>query len=422
MKVCIKTLGCKVNMYESEYITELFKLNNYEIVKDNADIYVINTCTVTNNSDAKSKKLIRRIRRENKSSILIVVGCFTEYLQDEVKNVIDADIILGTKDKSKIIKYLEEYLNNKKQIIKFYTEKEEFEDMEIKKFNSKTRAFVKIEDGCENFCSYCIIPYVRGPVRSKEPKKITTEIEELVKSGHKEIVLTGIHTGHYGTDLKFFNFADIVQLILRIKNLYILRISSIEITELIDTILQVYSENDILAQHFHIPLQSGCDKTLKDMNRKYDTKYFKEKIEQIRKIKPDTSITTDVIVGFPGETEEDFNKTIEFIKEMKFSKVHVFPYSERKGTKSEQLPNKINPTIIKQRAQQLLKLSKELENDYYNKFLNKKVRVLIEEQKNDYYVGHTSNYLKIHTKTDSTINEFKELTITKIIDNEIYGE
>ncbi len=421
MKVCIKTLGCKVNTYESEYMTELFKINNYEIVKDNADIYVVNTCTVTNQSDSKSKKIIRRIRRENPNSVLIVTGCFSEYLKDEISSVIDADIIIGNKDKSKIIMYLEEFLKSRKQIIKFYEDKKIFEDMEIKEFASKTRAFVKIEDGCENFCSYCIIPYVRGPVRSKEPNKVINEIKQLVKNSHKEVVLTGIHTGHYGSDKDNYNFAMLLREIEKINNLYSLRISSIEITELTDEILSIFKSSNILANHFHIPLQSGCDKTLKDMNRKYDTLYFENIINKIRAINKDVSITTDVIVGFPGETEEDFNNTYEFCKKISFSKIHVFPYSERRGTASSFMDDKVNPKVIKKRAKKLIDLSDKLEKAYYNKFLNTEVNVLIEEKKEDYYIGHTSNYLKVFIKDKTGLNEIKKVKIANISNN-IYGE
>lgn len=408
-------------MYESEFVRETFLNAGYDIVKDNADIYIINTCTVTNNSDAKSKKIIRRIRREHKDSIIIVMGCFCEAQKENISNIIDADIIIGNKDKSKIISYLEEYKKNKKQIIKFYDELDEFEDMEIKKFETKTRAFVKIEDGCENFCSYCIIPYVRGKVRSKEPNKVIEEINALVKQNHEEIVLTGIHTGHYGSDLNNYNFYRLLVDILKIKELFRLRISSIEITELTEDILRLYKENKTLANHFHIPLQSGCDKTLKSMNRKYNTKYFKDKIKDIRNINKDVSLTTDVIVGFPGETDEDFKKTYEFIKEQKFSKIHVFPYSERKGTKSSTMDNKVDPIKIKQRTNKLLNLSKELEKDYYNKFLNKEVEVLIEEEKNNYFMGHTSNYLKVLIKDKVQLNKVYRIKIVKI-DNNIYGE
>ena len=269
--------------------------------------------------------------------------------------------------------------------------------MKLNNFN-KTRAFVKIEDGCENFCSYCIIPYTRGKVRSKAVNDVLEEVTTLVNNGHHEIVLTGIHTGHYGADLEKEDFADLLELICKIEGLERLRISSIEITELNDKFLNVLSKNPIIVDHMHIPLQSGCNKTLKDMNRKYDVNYFLNKIETIRKIRPDISITTDLIVGFPGETEEDFNETIETIKKVSFSKIHVFPFSVRKGTVAEKMDNQIPENIKKERVKKIIELSKELEIKYMEKFIGKEVLFIPETKREDYIIGHTGNYLLIKAK------------------------
>lgn len=415
MKVGICTLGCKVNTYESEYIENVLKKNHYEInnFNDQNDIYIINTCSVTNTADAKSRKMIHRAIKLNKEAIIIVMGCFIEANKDY--NVDGVDIIIGNKDKSKIIDLIEEYQKDKKQIVRLYDDFDGcFEDMQITTFGSRSRAFVKIQDGCENFCSYCIIPYTRGKCRSKDKEKVIQEVKMLVKNGYQEIVLTGIHTGHYGVD-KHYTFSSLLRELEKIKGLKRLRISSIEITELDDEFLDTLKNSKIIVDHMHIPMQSGCDEILKAMNRKYDTKYYKEKIEAIRKIRPDISITTDVIVGFPGESEELFEKTYAFIKQLQLAKLHVFPYSTRKGTKATQLSQQIAEPIKKQRCKKLIELSKELENKYMNRFLNSKQEVLIELSKDEYSLGHTSNFL--HVKIKSKIPKDKMVQV-KIIKNE----
>ncbi|MBQ7141004.1 MAG: tRNA (N(6)-L-threonylcarbamoyladenosine(37)-C(2))-methylthiotransferase MtaB [Bacilli bacterium] len=425
MKFAIYTLGCKVNTYESEFMTHLFKSKGYKQVdyKDKADIYIINTCTVTNTSDNKSKKIINHTRELNPNSIIIVCGCFTQYMKGDISNKDKVDIIIGNKDKSKIVDLLEDYLKEKNKVTKIYDlKKQNFEDMEIKKFESHTRAFVKIQDGCNNFCSYCIIPYVRGNVRSKKLESVIKEVNNLVKNGHREVVLTGIHTGHYGSDINS-NLTKLLKELSKIDELKRIRISSIEITELTDEFLNELENNKLIVDHMHIPLQSGTDKTLKAMNRKYDTKYFYEKICKIREIRPDISITTDVIVGFPDETDADFNKTVEFIKKVNFSKLHVFPYSKRNGTVAASMKNQIDGKIKKDRAHTLLELSKKLENDYYNKFINSDVEVLIERCKDNKYIGHTSNYLEVEIESNKDItNQLYMVHINEIIDNKCIGK
>ncbi len=419
MKAAVKNLGCKVNAYEAEFVRNLLIKNGYEIDEENPDIYVVNTCTVTNTSDNKSRKLIRKIRRENKSAVLVVMGCALENAKEDLSKI-DADIIIGNKDKSKIIEYINEFLKERKKIIKFYENKEEFENMEIDKFETKTRAFVKIEDGCNNFCSYCIIPYVRGRVRSKSASSVIEEITSLVKNSHKEIVLTGIHTGQYNDN--GITLSDLIEKILEINGLYRLRLSSIEITEIDDKLLKLFKENKIMANHFHIPLQSGSDKTLKDMNRKYSTNYFLEVVKKLREINEFVSISTDLIVGFPTETENDFINSYEFCKSINFSKIHVFPYSKRNGTKAASLKNIVDDKTKKMRTKKILELSGLLEKQYLEKNINRKENIIIEEKKDNFYIGHTSNYIKVYIEEDCILNNVYEITLTSIYKDGMKGK
>ena len=412
MKFYIYTLGCKVNTYESNVMRDKLINSGYiESDKDTADICIINTCTVTNTSDNKSLKTIRQVKNNNPKAIVIAVGCMTQANSELLKDL-DIDIILGNSGKSKIVDYIENYKKNNNKILNIENIMEKpFEDMCLNNFD-KTRAYVKIEDGCENYCTYCIIPYARGKVRSKKPDIVIKEITDLVNDGHKEIVLTGIHTGHYGSDLTNITFTDLLKQIEKINGLKRLRISSIEITELDDNFLNVLKSSNIIVDHLHIPLQSGSNEILKLMNRKYDKEYFINKIEQIRKIRPNISITTDVIVGFPGETEELFNETVDTINKIKFSKIHVFPFSLRRGTKAEELPNHIDNSVKKERVKVLLDLSKKLEIEYFNKFIDCEVEFLPEVYKDGYIIGHTGNYLLVKCK--GNINDLKVLKKVKI--------
>lgn len=412
--VGILTLGCKVNTYESEYVINILKENGY-IIKDFSDIcdiYIINTCTVTNTSDIKSRKMIRNAIKKNPDACVVAMGCFIAANKDfEIEGL---DIILGNKDKSQIVTLLDEYFEKKETIKRLYQEElTAFEDMYITDFPGRTRAFVKIQDGCENFCSYCIIPFVRGKCRSKEKEKVLAEVGALVNNGYQEVVLTGIHTGNYGVDLET-NFASLLKELVKIKGLKRLRISSIEITELTEEVLEVIKDNKIIVDHLHIPLQAGSNEVLRLMNRKYDLAYFKEKIAAIRNIRPNISITTDVIVGFPGETEAMFEETIKTCQELKLTKIHVFPYSERQGTKAMELPNHIAGDEKKRRARKLLEISKELELAYAEEFIGKEVEVLVEEEKDGYSLGHTGNYLHVKIPRKLPHNTFVSVTITSI--------
>ena len=410
----ILTLGCKVNTYESEYVINKLKENNYEIksFNDICDVYIINTCTVTNTSDSKSKKMINNAIKKNPDACVVAMGCFIEANKDY--QIEGLDITIGNKDKSKIIELLDEYFEKKETLKRLYKEeKTTFEDMYITDFPGRTRAFVKVQDGCENFCSYCIIPFVRGKCRSKELDKVVKEITDLTNNGYQEVVLTGIHTGNYGVDLNT-NFAKLLKELVKIEKLKRLRISSIEITELTDEVLEVIKDNKVIVDHMHIPLQAGSDEILKLMNRKYDLNYFYNKIKEIRSIRPEISITTDVIVGFPGETEELFQKTINTCKELELTKMHVFPYSIRKGTVAESLPDHLDQSIKKDRARRLLEVSKELEKNYFNKHIGKEVEVLIEETKDGYSYGHTGNYLYVKINKELEHNTFVQVKVTKI--------
>lgn len=394
MKFNIVTFGCKVNQYESNMMKERMLSSNFFYVENisEANIIVVNTCSVTNVADKKCLKMIRRIKREYPNSILVVAGCSSQNKQEIYENL-DIDILIGNKDKSKIDILLKEYIKTHKRYVKFYNDRKlDFEDMLISDYNH-IRAFIKIEDGCDNFCSYCIIPYVRGSVRSKNFKTVIKEAKLLTQKGHKEIVLTGIHTGHYMDN--DYDLTDLINELSKIEDLLRIRISSIEITELNDKFLNMLSTNKKVCDHLHIPLQAGSDEILKKMNRKYDLKYYEEKIKKIRMIRPDISITTDIIVGFPYETDELFNETLEFSRKMNFSKIHVFPYSIRLGTSAANMPNQVDESIKKERVKKLMDLSETMEKEYYNKFVGKELDILVEECDNNVSIGHSSNYLMI---------------------------
>lgn len=398
MKFNIVTFGCKVNQYESNMMKEKMLSSNffYEENMSDANIIIVNTCSVTNVADKKCLKMIRKIKREYPNALLVVAGCSSQNNQN-VYEALDIDILLGNKDKSKIAELIKEYLDTEKKYVKFYNERDlDFEDMLINDYNH-VRAFVKIEDGCDNFCSYCIIPFVRGSVRSKDFDTVIKEAKLLTEQGHKEIVLTGIHTGHYMSNNH--DLTDLINELSKIDDLLRIRISSIEITELNDKFLEMLKINKKVCNHLHIPLQAGSDEILKKMNRKYDLAYYEEKINKIRSIRPDISITTDIIVGFPYETDELFSETLEFSKKMNFSKIHVFPYSIRVGTAAASMPNQVDEVTKKVRVKKLMALSKKQEKEYYEKFKGKELDILVEECDNNVSIGHTSNYLMV------TLNE-----------------
>ncbi len=394
------TLGCKVNSYESGAISEIFLLNGYTINKDNPDVLIINTCSVTSVADQKSRQIIRRYRNKFPKSIIVVMGCYSQNNSKYIKDNCGADIIIGTKYRNEIFDLVKQFQIDHQPIVKIdnNTRKYTYESFGVNVALEKTRAYIKIEDGCNNFCTYCTIPYTRGVARSRDKNEIINEIKYLISEGYKEFVLTGIHTAHYGVDNKDgYSFSDLVEEIVNIDGLYRLRISSIEESEIDDKLIYLLSKYDNIANHLHMPLQSGSSTVLKRMGRKYNVDDFIKKVERIRKIRPDISLTTDVIVGFPGESEEEFLETYDFVKKVNFAELHVFPFSARKGTKAYDYPNQIDPTTKSKRVSKLIELSNELSKQYRSKFIGKDFEVILEERnKLDHKLyGFTSNYLKL---------------------------
>ena len=422
MKFKIVTLGCKVNTYESEMMREKLIASNYEETLDNnADIVIINTCSVTNMADAKSRKLINYNKRENPNAIMVVCGCSAQNKKEELSNL-DIDILIGNNGKSDIVDLIEDYKNTNEKYINFINSRKlEFENMEVDRFTNQTRAYIKIQDGCNNFCAYCIIPFMRGNIRSKDMSLVIKEANTLVDNGHQEIVLTGIDTGSYGKD-KDYDLTDLLNELVKIDKLKRIRLSSIDIYDLDDKFIKCLKDNEKLCDHLHISLQSGSDKILTLMNRKYTSKEYLDTINKIRKVRPNISITTDVIVGFPGETEEDFNDCIDFCKKVKFSKIHTFPYSKRTGTRASTMPNQLDMGTKRERARKLIEISNELEKEYYTKFLNKELEVLIEENEGNKSIGHTSNYIKVEIDEILEKNTMVNVKIIKVLDDKVLGE
>lgn len=411
MKFYIYSLGCKVNSYESNVMRDNL-VNNGFISSDvgDADIIIINSCCVTNTADNKTMKLIRHVRN-NYDVLLVVVGCFVQSHKDDLSSI-PGDILIGNKNKSVISNYINRFLVDRNRIVDLYdVSKVDFETMKLNNYDH-TRAFIKIQDGCNNFCSYCIIPFTRGDVRSKPRFDVISEVKDLISSGHKEIVLTGIHTGNYGDS--DYDFACLLNDLVKIDGLERLRISSIEITEINDRVIDIIRDNDVLVDHMHIPLQSGSDTILKSMNRKYDINYFIDKINVLRSIRPDISVTTDVIVGFPGETDELFLETVSNIKKIGFTKLHVFPYSRRKGTVADLMDNQVDECIKKKRVKVLLDLSRELEINYMSKFIGKRVSFIPEIIKDGFLIGHTGNYLLIKSRGDNLDHVSHEVVISDV--------
>ena len=420
MTFAIHTFGCKVNIYESEYVINLMQANEYKKVDfdDEADIYIINTCSVTNEADKKDRKLIHTTRNNHKDKILVVMGCFSQLNPD----VIDADIVLGNKHKSNIVELIKEFQTNKTKIVKVEDISDtNFEDMYINRFVEHTRAFVKIQDGCNAFCAYCTIPYARGNLRSKNFNKVISEVTELVNNGYKEIVLTGIHTGRYGKEQNT-NLENLLRELVKIEGLLRIRLSSIEINEITDGIIDLIKNNPIMAKHLHIPMQSGSNEILVSMNRKYKKEYFIERVAHIRKEIPDISITTDLIVGFPGETEELFKETIDTLNIIKFTKIHTFPYSKRNGTVAATMPNQVDGKIKKCRVKEVLALSNKYEESFYKSKIGATYDGLIETRKDGKKIVITTNYIPVEVTTDLSNNEIVNLTIDEVNGLRVLGK
>lgn len=399
MKAAFLTLGCKVNGYETEAVWELMREKGWERVefKDVADAYVLNTCTVTNTGDVKSRKMIREAVRRNPEAVVVVMGCFSQLRAAEVLAIPGVGVVLGTRGRDRIPEYVEEARKTKAPLNRVLPLGKEapFEDLRIRTFEGHQRAFLKIEDGCDNFCSYCIIPYARGRVRSKDPVQVLAEAEDLVRNGFREIVLTGIHTGGYGRDLGGYRFSDLLADLVKIDGLARIRISSIEISELTEDVLSVLRSSQKIVPHLHIPLQSGSDAVLKAMNRKYDKAEYSRKIATLRDLIPDLAVTTDIIVGFPGETEEHFAEMVAFVKEIGFYELHVFPFSPRTGTPAARRTDQIPGDVKKRRVDVLLALSDELAKHYIRENVGKTLEVLPERWSEGFLTGHTGNYLQV---------------------------
>lgn len=405
-----------------------FIQNNYKIVEntEKADIYVINTCTVTNMADRKSRQMLRRVKEINKSAIIVVCGCYAQVAKSEIQQIPEVDIILGINEKNKIVQIVEEYLANKDNIIEVadVSKQKEFLDFGDVTYTEKNRAVIKVQDGCNMFCSYCLIPYARGRIRSRKIENVVSEIEKISKQGIKEVVITGIHVASYGKDFEGENIRliNLLEEINKIEGIERIRLSSLEPTIVDEKFAQRLAKLEKICDHFHLSLQSGCDETLKRMNRKYTTARYKESTQILRKYYPNANFTTDVIVGFPGETDEEFNKTYQFLKEIGFYKMHIFKYSPRKGTVAEKLPNQVDGNIKEERSRKLIELSNNMQNQTNNQYIGKTVKVLFEEYENGYYKGHTTNYMVVKVKTNEQEGYIDNIKEIKIIENEAQTE
>lgn len=419
--------GCKVNQYETNAMEQKFIQAGYKIVKFNekADIYVINTCTVTNMSDKKSRQMIRKAKQLNKDAIVVAVGCYVQTAKEKLENIEELDLILGNNEKKDIVKYVEEHKNGTKQIkYNDVLHQEEYDEYGFVTHIEQTRAIVKIQDGCDRFCSYCAIPYARGRVRSRKKENIIEEITKLALDGIKEVVITGIHIASYGKDLKEdITLIDVLEKINEIDGIKRIRLGSLEPTIITKDFLQRLSKLDKICHHFHLSLQSGCNETLQRMNRKYTTEEFKNVVEMLRETYEDVMLTTDIIVGFPGETEEEFEKTYNFLSDINFYKMHVFKYSKRNGTKAALMPNQVSPILQEQRSKKLIELSKENQDKYNSEYIGKEVTVLFEEENGEYIKGHTANYLVVNIKGNiaKLHNEIVKVKITSILGEELIG-
>lgn len=401
-RVAFYTLGCKVNQYETEAMEELFKNRGYEIVsnREEADIYIINTCTVTNLGDRKSRQFIRRAKKMNEDSIIAAVGCYSQIAPEEVEAIDGVDIVVGTTDRNRIVDLCEEAKSKNKKInvVKDIKYHKEFEPLNISDLPYKTRAYIKIQEGCNQFCSYCIIPYARGPIRSRDLEDIIMEAKRLAKAGFKEIILTGIHVTSYGKDLKGLSLTDVIEEVAKIDGIERIRLSSIEPTFVDKDFLERVVKTGKLCDHFHLSLQSGSDSVLKRMNRKYTTKEYRDIVKLIREYMPEAGITTDIIVGFPGETDEEFEESYRFVEDIRFSRIHVFKYSPRKGTPASQFKEQIPGDIKQIRSDRLIRLGDELMEEFHKAFIGRTLELLLEEEKGGFIEGYTTNYIRVKVK------------------------
>ena len=416
------TLGCKVNQYETNAMAQKFLEKGYQIIEEitpenediKPDICIINTCTVTNMSDRKSRQMLRRMKEKNPATIVVAVGCYAQVAKEELAKIPEIDLVLGNNEKVEIVRHVEEYLNNHIDNVELddVMYSKEFSDFGDVTYTEKTRAVIKIQDGCDRFCSYCIIPYARGRVRSRKPESIISEITQIASKGIKEVVITGIHIASYGKDfamskddkLKNYRLIDLLEEINQIQGIQRIRLGSIEPLLITEEFVKRLRKLEKICHHFHLSLQSGCDETLKRMNRRYTTEQFKVIVNLLRDAYEDVNLTTDIIVGFPGETDEEFSKTYQFLDEIKFYKMHVFKYSPRKGTKAAVMPNQISGDIKEERSRKLIEVSDKNEIEYNKSYIGKNVEVLFEEEKNGMYKGHTQNYIVVYCKSEENLD------------------
>ena len=407
-KIAFITLGCKVNLYDTEAMAELFTEKGYEVVdfEEYADVYLINTCTVTNLGDKKSRQMIRRAKRINPNSVVVATGCYAQVASEEVAKIEGINIVIGTKNRSEIVETVENYVaengvvNNVSDIMG----EKEFEPLQISRLTNRTRAYIKIQEGCNRYCTYCIIPYARGPIRSRKPEEVVEEVKKLAENGFKEVVLTGIHVASYGLDLGNITLADIIEKVHSVDGIERIRFSSMEPLAIDNEFVARMSKLPKVCDHYHLSLQSGCNRTLKRMNRKYNAEQYAEACERLRNAFPNVAITTDIIVGFPDETEEDFKESLAFAERMKLDKIHTFPYSPKKGTPAAKMKNQISGDVKSQRSKEMIALSDKMNIDFLNNNIGKTVPVLFEDMENGFWQGHTTNYIKVLAKSDENLN------------------
>ncbi|MCY8933721.1 tRNA (N(6)-L-threonylcarbamoyladenosine(37)-C(2))-methylthiotransferase MtaB [Bacillus atrophaeus] len=422
--VAFHTLGCKVNHYETEAIWQLFKEAGYERkeFEQAADVYVINTCTVTNTGDKKSRQVIRRAIRHNPDGVICVTGCYAQTSPAEIMAIPGVDIVVGTQDREKMLGYIEQYRQERQPIngVGNIMKARVFEELDVPAFTDRTRASLKIQEGCNNFCTFCIIPWARGLLRSRDPEEVIKQAQQLVDAGYKEIVLTGIHTGGYGEDMKDYNFAKLLrELDARVDGLKRIRISSIEASQITDEVIEVLDRSDKIVRHLHIPIQSGSNTVLKRMRRKYTMEFFADRLNKLKKALPGLAVTSDVIVGFPGETEEEFMETYDFIKENRFSELHVFPYSKRTGTPAARMEDQVDENLKNERVHQLIALSDQLAKEYASDYEGEVLEIIPEEafketNESNLFVGYTDNYMKVVFKgTEDLIGKLVKVKIEK---------
>ena len=451
MKVKFYTLGCKVNTYETEAMEQQFMTYGYDLSESNADIYVINTCAVTNIAERKSRQMIRRAKELNPKAIIVVCGCYAQTAKEEIEKMPEVDIVIGVNEKTNIVKIVEEFLNEKHGLVQVgdVMHQNNYLDFGTTTYTELNRAVVKVQDGCDRFCSYCIIPYARGKVRSRNPESILREIAQIAQDGIKEVVITGIHLASFGKDFSMedakkyretfgynqnfktfdptddlhtggFRLIELLEQINKVKGIERIRLGSLEPKLITEDFVARLSKLEKICPHFHLSLQSGCDKTLKEMNRRYTTEEFENSANLLRRVYPEVALTTDIIVGFPNETDEDFKKTYEFLKKIKFYKMHIFKYSPKKGTVAIKMKNQVDGKIKEERSKKLIELSNKNQNEYNESYIGKTVKVLFEEYKNGYFKGHTANYIMVNAKgkKEDEENVIDRILNVKILEND----